>query len=98
MKKEDKNILGATHSLSSLFFEQASAQEEIAELAREQVKHYIAGEIAKGDKFTFTERSNPSTRSREVTAKIVVLSVAEYDYLKYCEQELTKYQHWGEAR
>ena len=90
----DKNCVTITKSVPRLDF---ALDPDVSKLIK-SVRDELAVGIATSDQVEITLTDNISENSVVLKASVVVLSVAEYDYLKYCEQELTKYQHWGEAR
>ena len=90
----DKNCVTITKSVPRLDF---ALDPDVSKLIK-SVRDELAVGIATRDQVEITLTDNISENSVVLKASVVVLSVAEYDYLKYCEQELTKYQHWGEAR
>ena len=90
----DKNYVTITKSVPRLDF---ALDPDVSKLIK-SVRDELAVGIATSDQVEITLTDNISENSVVLKASVVVLSVAEYDYLKYCEQELTKYQHWGEER
>lgn len=90
----DKNCVTITKSVPRLDF---ALDPDVSKLIK-SVRDELAVGIATSDQVEITLTDNISENSVVLKASVVVLSVAEYDYLKYCEQELTKYQHWGEER
>ena len=88
----DKNCVTITKSVPRLDF---ALDPDVSKLIK-SVRDELAVGIATSDQVELTLTDNISENNVVLKASVVVLSVAEYDYLKYCEQELTKYQHWGE--